>query len=82
MVLTYRESTYVDPVWKDGKTAGRIGDILVNDGYISEKQLARALEYQELNGGKLGWICTTLGYINRLGLCKALAEAFPASILS
>ncbi len=54
----------------------RIGDILLDAGYISPMQLDRALEYQQQVGGRLGWILATLGYINRLDLCSALAAHF------
>ena len=52
----------------------RIGDVLLELGYITETQLNRALEYQEQKGGKLGWILATQGYITRLELFEGLAR--------
>jgi len=52
----------------------RIGDLLIKNGLISTEQLALALQYQSIYGGRLGWIIANLGYINRLDLCRILSE--------
>lgn len=54
----------------------RIGELFLELGYITETQLARALEYQKHNGGRLGWILATLGYITRLEFYEGLAKHF------
>ena len=54
----------------------RLGDILLTKGLILPSQLADALEYQEKNGGRLGWILASLGYISRIDLYRALASHF------
>ncbi len=56
--------------------SNRIGAVLLDSGYISPGQLTHALEYQKQFGGRLGWILATLGYINRLDLCRALATHY------
>ena len=37
----------------------RIGEVLLELGYVTETQLNRALEYQRDKGGRLGWIIVT-----------------------
>jgi cellulose synthase/poly-beta-1,6-N-acetylglucosamine synthase-like glycosyltransferase len=54
----------------------KIGDILLERGYITNGQLAKALIYQREHGGRLGWILTTMGYISRLQLYQTLAQYF------
>lgn len=41
----------------------RLGDILVEQGVISEKQLSNSLEYQKETGARLGEALTQLGYV-------------------
>jgi hypothetical protein len=59
--------------------AKKIGDVLQDLGYITQSQLNRALEYQEQNGGELGWILANLGYITRLELFEGLARHYGLS---
>jgi cellulose synthase/poly-beta-1,6-N-acetylglucosamine synthase-like glycosyltransferase len=54
----------------------RIGELFLELGYITETQLAHALEYQKHKGGRLGWILATLGYITRLEFYEGLAKHF------
>jgi hypothetical protein len=54
----------------------RLGEILIDLGYITQPQLDEALEYQKEKGGRLGWILACLGYVNRLELYGGLAEHF------
>jgi len=54
----------------------RIGDILIQKGYITKEQLEEALQYQSKYGGRLGWILASLGYINRLQFFEAIAEHY------
>ncbi|MCX6006586.1 MAG: hypothetical protein NTZ34_04900, partial [Chloroflexi bacterium] len=76
MVIAYEQRAHFQIAEQDERTYRRVGDILVDEGHISESQLANALQYQEQFGGRLGWICATLGYINRLDLCRVLSEHF------
>ncbi len=53
----------------------KIGDILKQDGYITEAQLERTLEYQKQHKGKkLGEILIELGVINEKQMLSALAK--------
>ena len=53
---------------------GRLGDILVRRGVLSEVDLARALELQEKQGGRLGELLVREGYVEERALLNALAE--------
>lgn len=53
---------------------GRIGDILVSEGKISEEQLQQALEVQENDPRNLGEILVSLGLIVPADLAQALAQ--------
>jgi glycosyltransferase XagB len=76
MVLELREQFRVEQQQKVEWSATRIGDILIQNGYILNAQLYHALEYQKENGGKLGRILINLGYVKRLDLFKAMAAHF------
>lgn len=54
----------------------RLGDILVEQGKITEEQLKEALAVQKEKGGRLGWLLLTLGIISRLDLFEALGKHF------
>ena len=54
----------------------RIGEILIDHGYITPAQLQEALEHQKVNKGRIGWILVTLGFLNRLQLFQTLAAHF------
>ncbi len=56
--------------------AGRLGDILVRQGLISENQLQHALASQSSERGMLGVILLQRGLINQQQLGAALAEQF------
>ena len=51
----------------------KIGDILLDLGYITLPQLHEALEYQKNTKGRIGWILVALGFINRIQLYECLA---------
>jgi hypothetical protein len=76
MVITEKDRLWLEPPKHGDGNSRRIGDILLDAGYISPIQLNRALQYQQQYGGRLGWIIATLGYINRLDLCRAVASHF------
>jgi len=42
----------------------RLGDILISEGIITEKQLEEAIALQAKEGGKLGEVLIRLGYVN------------------
>ena len=54
----------------------RIGEILYSRGKITKEHLEEALRIQAQNGGRLGWILMSYGWISRLDLFEALAEHF------
>ena len=53
----------------------RIGDVLLEYGYITEKQLQQALDYQKQNHGKrIGAVLIELGAITEKQMLQALAQ--------
>ncbi len=52
----------------------KLGDLLVNAGYITTDQLKSALERQKETGGKLGDVLVELKFIDDTGIIKALSE--------
>ncbi|MGI8866336.1 MAG: type II/IV secretion system protein, partial [Rubrobacteraceae bacterium] len=58
---------------KIGVGGGKIGDILVDQGKISEGQLEEALLTQQTDSRQLGEILILLGFINKNDLARALA---------
>ncbi|HOO33839.1 MAG TPA: glycosyltransferase [Thermotogota bacterium] len=53
--------------------APRIGDICLSENLITLEQLKEALDIQKKQGGRIGWILTTLGYIKRIDLFRVLS---------
>ena len=53
---------------------GRMGEILVSQGKISEEQLRLATEMQQENRGELGEILLSLGHVTKTDLAQAMAE--------
>lgn len=60
----------------------KLGDILVEMGYITVEQLGEALEYQKEKGGQLGQILTAKGILSEGKLIEALAAQQKLPILS
>jgi cellulose synthase/poly-beta-1,6-N-acetylglucosamine synthase-like glycosyltransferase len=58
--------------YKQLSRCSRLGDKLVEEGLISQKQLGIALDYQEQFGGKLGEIVILLGFVAKPDVAKAL----------
>ena len=56
--------------------AGRLGDILVRKGYLSEENLKSALQSQGSKPGMLGSILTSRGWVTAEQLGDALSEQF------
>src|SRR3989454_473654 len=44
--------------------SSKLGDLLVKENLISQQQLKEALEYQRVNGGRLGNCLIRLGFVN------------------
>lgn len=60
----------------------KLGDMLVNAGYITADQLKKALDVQrEQQTGKLGDILMELGFITEALLMKALAQQLNLSVI-
>lgn len=54
--------------------SGRLGDILVSEGKISEEQLQKALAAQEKDSRQIGEILRSFGYVSEADLAQALAR--------
>ena len=54
----------------------RIGDLLIQNGLITDAQLTQALEFQRTVGGsrKIGDILVELGFVSEENVCRALNE--------
>lgn len=61
-----------------GEHGGRIGAILLNEGLISERVLARAIELQKQSGGRLGEILISMGAVSAAQFYRALAKQLQA----
>jgi type IV pilus assembly protein PilB len=62
---------------RDKKVAvgsGRIGDILVSEGKITENQIEQALAMQKHDPREIGKILLSLGYVSKVDLAWALAK--------
>ena len=57
-----------------GIVGGRIGDILISEGKITQGQLEEALLLQKEDRREIGQILLSLGYINKLDLAQSLAK--------
>ena len=55
---------------QDTRTKLRIGEILVNYGYITGEELKKALQVQEKSYKSLGQTCVDLGFISSIDLTK------------
>jgi hypothetical protein len=64
-----------------GKSVKRIGEILIEKGFITEAQLHDALLEQKLSDKFLGMILIDKGLITSRDLTKALAEQFGIPIV-
>ncbi|MCE3236715.1 MAG: type pilus assembly protein PilB, partial [Vampirovibrio sp.] len=56
------------------KAPKRIGDVLIEEGYITQQQLGQALSDGKATGAPLGASLIKLGYIDEIKLGKALAK--------
>ena len=58
------------------RTEEKLGEILIRQGAISEKQLEEALEKQRSEGGLLGEIMTRLGFVNERVIAQAITSQY------
>ena len=56
-----------------GVVAGRIGDILIAEGKITQEQLDEALLLQREDRREIGQILLSLGYVSKVDLARSLA---------
>ena len=56
--------------------ANRLGELLVRNKLIDEKQLAQALEEQKINGGRLGASLVKLGHLKEEDLAAFLSRQY------
>ena len=54
----------------------RVGDLLVEQGLITETQLMQALSEQKRTGQKIGRVLTTLNFVSEEKLLTCLANYF------
>jgi len=52
----------------------KLGDILISEGIIAEKQIKEAITLQEKEGGKLGEVLIRLSYVNEEQIVIALSK--------
>jgi type IV pilus assembly protein PilB len=58
---------------RSGVVGGRIGDILIAEGKISQEQLDEALLLQREDRREIGQILLSLGYVSKVDLARSLA---------
>lgn len=54
--------------------SSRLGEALLDLGYITRAQLSQALDYQRVNGNRLGAICVQLGFLSQAQLDEVLLK--------
>ncbi len=59
-----------------GPYKGRLGDLLIEKGLITQEQLDLALAEQKENGGKLGELLVTMNLLDAHVLAETLAALF------
>jgi MSHA biogenesis protein MshE len=52
----------------------RLGDLLIQQGLLTEEQLKTALDEQKRTGRKLGRVFVESGYVTEEGISQALAR--------
>lgn len=60
----------------------KLGELLVDDGYVTEEQLRVALELQKASGDLLGKILVEQGYLTERALARAMATQLQLPFLS
>lgn len=59
-----------------------IGEVLREDGYISQKQIDEALKYQKSSGKRLGSILIDMGFVTEKQVLEALGKRLGLSMAS
>src|SRR5512142_1484428 len=59
----------------------RLGDLLIQQGLLTDEQLKLALAEQKRSGRKLGRIFVDSGYVTEDGIAKALARQLKAEFI-
>jgi MSHA biogenesis protein MshE len=59
----------------------RLGDLLIQQGLLTDEQLKQALDEQKRSGRKLGRIFVDSGYVTEEGIAKALAGQLQAEFV-
>lgn len=54
----------------------KLGEILVKEGFITQQQLAEAVEYQRRNGGRLGSSLVRLGFVSDEVITEVLSRQY------
>ncbi len=57
-----------------GDRFSKLGELLLQDGLLTGKQLESALQFQKKNGGRLGNVCVQLGFLSEQELNAAVAR--------
>src|SRR6056297_1596856 len=61
----------------EGEIKGeRIGQICIQEGLISQQQLNEVLAIQQKQGGRIGWILSSMGLIKRIDLFRVLSRHY------
>ncbi len=56
--------------------AAKLGDLLVTENLITRQQLGKALEYQRVHGGRLGYCLIQLGWVTGEDISAILSRQF------
>lgn len=64
-----------------GKKKMRLGDLLINQGILTEIQLQAAIEKQKITGEKLGIVLTDMGITTEMEIAKALQRQLEYQIV-
>jgi type IV pilus assembly protein PilB len=60
----------------------RLGDILLEKKVITEDNLKKSLDYQQINGGRIGTILVALGLLSEDDILKVLSDQFNIAIVN
>jgi type IV pilus assembly protein PilB len=63
------------PAERESSPGGRIGEILVSRGKLSEEQLRAGQEAKKTDPRRIGEILLSLGFVSEEDLARAMAEA-------
>jgi len=72
----------VEPQGLEAATRARLGELLVQAGKLSARDLERALSAQQEMGGMLGRVLVRLGLVSEIDVARILAEQLGAALVS